>query len=85
MERNKESAFDEFIIMIEKSWTWARLTDSERESCRDAFNFAKSQKILKGNFNQRWSILQAIYNAFLNGVGYPSVSGWYDWRKECAE
>ena len=86
MERNnKEFAFDEYIKMIEKSWTWARLTDSERESCLDSFNFVKSQNILKGTFNQRWMILHGIYHAFLNGVGYPSVSGWYDWRKECAE
>ena len=78
MARDKESAYCEFVEMIQKSWTWHRLTESERVSCMDAFYFAENQNILKGNFNQRWMILQAIYNAFLCGIGYTP----FNWREK---
>jgi hypothetical protein len=81
MARDKESTFCEFVEMIKKSWTWTRLTESERVSCMDAFCFTEEQNILKGNFDQRWRILQAVYNAFLSGIGYQPI-GWREKEPE---
>lgn len=73
--RSKESAFSEYITVIKQSWTWDRLTEQERERCMNAMNWVRDQNILRGNFEARWDILQAVYSAFLDGVGYKPI-GW---------
>lgn len=73
--RNKEEAFNMFVEMTEKSWTYEKLSKQERINLSTTFNEAK--KYLKGNFKQRWSTLDLIYEAFLNALGYcESVVQW---------
>lgn len=77
MERTKETALRDFIEMIEKSWTWKRLTNKERADVLDRFSFETLSKegAAKGSRKQRWAVYQAIYSAFLMGCGYKP-SGW---------
>ena len=71
---NKENAYKDWFDMIVLSWTWARLTELERMKFEDEVeNFCgehSSIQILKGNYNQRWNILQALYSIYLDGLGY---------------
>lgn len=76
--RSKESAFSEYITVIQQSWTWDRLTEQERERCMNTMNWVRDQNILRGNFEARWDILQAVYAAFLDGVGCKP----FGWRED---
>lgn len=80
MERIKENAIVLFDNMIKKSWTYKRLTKEEKESWYYTLNDVKTLNVLKGTFNQRWNVLQAIYGAFLNALGYNYNPG--DWRDD---
>lgn len=75
------SAYYDFMNMVENSWTFDRMTDDERGKCFDALHFANSQGAVKGTYNARWMILQAIYNAFLQGLGYTGGN----WRETDAD
>lgn len=72
MPHDKENALISFICMICRSWTFARLTESEKEDCINSLLFASEQKILKGTYNHRFMILHSIYNAFLSALGYKN-------------
>lgn len=75
--RNKEEAFDMFVEMIEKSWTYEKLSKQERINLSITFNDAK--KNLKGNYARRINTLNLIYRAFLNALNYCENSGtWRD-------
>ena len=74
-KKPKENAIDEFVDMVRKSWTFGRLTTSERDALFEAFEFAGRH--LRGDFDARWATLQAVYNAFLLGVGYTA----FNWRE----
>jgi hypothetical protein len=74
----KESAFGDYIAMIKKSWTYEKMSDSEQAMCMEAFCFANEQGILRGNFNARFSILHAVYHAYLLGLGYAGGGSWRD-------
>ena len=80
MERTKENALYLFDDMIKKSWTYERLTKEEKESWYYTLNDVRTLDVLKGTFNQRWSILQAIYGAFLNALGYDKEP--MNWRDD---
>lgn len=80
--KQKENALNEFIDMIEHSWTYDRMTDNEREQCLETFHSNRTTDALKGTWEARWTILNAVYGAFLDGIGYDGPS----WReKESAE
>ena len=74
---NKETAIKDYLAMIKQSWTWAKLTEEEKE-CFE--NFLASHQMVesgvKGNYSQRWIILDAIYQAFLIGCGYRNRVDW---------
>ena len=78
MEKQKELSLFDFICLIEKSWTYDKLTKEERKQLYLTFNSERTREALKGTYKQRWDILQAIYGAFLAGVGYDD----YAWREE---
>ena len=69
--KDKENAWKDYIDMIVKSWTYDRMTATERENCMEALRRAH----LKGGYYQRWEYLQDIYTAFLYGLGYTGC-GW---------
>ena len=71
--KDKETALNEYMEMIKKSWTYARLTDEERERMFEALRRTK----LFGKFDQRCEQLHSVYYAFLLGVGYKPI----DWRE----
>lgn len=76
MEKIKENALVDFKELILQSWTYEKLTREERNRLFKTFEDIRTTQALKGTYYQRWSILQAIYKAFLLGVGYDS----FDWR-----
>lgn len=77
--KQKEMAVVDFLVMIKKSWAWRNLTNTEQETLCKAISWAQDQKALSGTYAQRWIQLQAIYNSFLLGIGYPiTCISWRD-------
>lgn len=76
MEKIKENALADYQELIYQSWTYEKLTREERNQLFKVFEDIRTTQALKGTYYQRWGILQAIYKAFLLGVGYDS----FDWR-----
>jgi len=70
------SAYYDFCNMTERSWTFEKMTDSEKARCFDALHFANVQGMVKGTYKTRWNILNAVYHAFLIGIGYSG----FNWR-----
>lgn len=75
MNKDKENALKDFLEMIKKSWTWARLTEKERKTFEEWLHKARYE--LKGSYKQRWDILQNYYMMFLLGTGYED----HKWRE----
>lgn len=73
--QNKETAVSDYMEMIEKSWTWARLTEIERKAFQDSVSWSVEQGIIVGSWKHRWMILQALYTMLLNTIGYEPF-GW---------
>ena len=76
LESTKENAFLKYISMIVKAWPVERMTDAEKQSLFAALRFADSQKLVSGSFRKRWDGFQAVYHAFLLGLGCTS----HKWR-----
>ena len=75
--KNKELAYNDFVNMIECSWTFGRMTDAERSRCFDSLHAVPSLGLLRGNYDARFDILHAVYRAFLMGLGYDGPA----WRE----
>ena len=67
----EDVVYNYFENVISKSWTWQRLTDDERKRFESCIDFSK----IKGTARQRVEILNMVYAAFLQGVGYKPI-GW---------
>ena len=76
LELNKENALTEWSSEIKKSWTWARLTEQERERFENCIFCEAFKKALRGKYLQRWEMMNRVYSVFLAGVGCDSI----DWR-----
>ena len=77
MNKNKENAQADWTDMIIKSWTWAKLTNEEKNKFGDELNKEITQKIISGTYKQRMAILNALYSMFLEGCGYNGAN-WRD-------
>ena len=77
MNKNKENAQADWTDMIVKSWTWAKLTNDERNKFGDELNKEATKRIISGTYKQRWEILNALYSMFLEGCGYNG-GNWRD-------
>ena len=77
MDRKKEHATHYFMRTVYDSWTYDRMTEDERGRLESAIDFADRQGMVKGAFDTRWNVLQAVYNAFLMGIGYDGMN----WRE----
>ena len=77
MEKVKENAVRDFVEMISHSWTWDRMTDEEKRNFHVCVNNLPVNAIT-GTYNNRWHIINAIYTAYLAGLGYL---GGADWRE----
>lgn len=75
MEKVKENVLQDFINMIEKSWTYDRLTEKEKENLQAVFESVQITNALKGTYKQRWEILQVAYTSFLYALNY-TATGW---------
>lgn len=73
----KEEVLNQWYDMIKKSWTYEKMTKEEKETLNDLIFSNRTKNCLKGTYNQRWNILQAIYYAYLLGLGYTPT-----WREE---
>lgn len=78
---NKELALYNFKVMIEKSWTYGKMTKEERDNWERVLNDIRTITCLKGNYDTRWNILQAIYMSYLIGIGYNN----FNWRESESE
>ena len=73
----KEKALYDFKVMIEKSWTYEKMTREEKDNWERVLNDVRTITCLKGNYDTRWNILQALYMSYLIGIGYDS----FNWRE----
>ena len=70
MKKNKETVLVDFIDMTLQSWTFNRMTEKEAERCLDVLRWTERVAGLRGTYEARWSTLQAVYYAYLIGIGY---------------
>lgn len=77
MKKIKENVLIDFKKMIFNSWTFDKMTMQERQKLFETLYNIQTQNALKGTYKQRWEILQAIYTAYLNGLGYTD----FNWRE----
>lgn len=75
---NKDNAKTNFIVMIENSWTYKRMTREEQTRLSEVFESYTTREAIKGTYDQRWATLQAIYSAYLIGLGYDG----FRWREK---
>lgn len=66
-----------FQNVIKKSWTWAKLTEEEKQRFIDMSVFDR----IKGNDKTRVEWLNTIYKAFLSALGYTAI-GWRETEEE---
>lgn len=71
----KENALKDWIAMVKKSWTWAKLTEEEKQEYLELLN---NRDFKKASYNTRYAIFQCCYDAFLIGLGYKPIG----WREE---
>lgn len=77
----KEKVRDNFINMIKQSWTYAKLTEEEKNRILKVLYSTQAERCLKGTYKQRWEILQAIYHSFLMALDYTPI-GWREEQEE---
>ena len=68
--KEKNLAKQEYLEMIQKSWTWGKLDQVERKKFLDLIDHPCATAIIKGSYEQRWEACEAMYHAFLSGLGY---------------
>ena len=68
-------ALENFIEMIVESWTYDRLTEEERKKLGRVLYSIQTKRSLKGTYEHRWEILQAIYSSFIMALDYKPI-GW---------
>ncbi len=81
MSKNKENAELDFVNMISKSWTWAKLSKREQERFGEILEHPCSAVVIKGTYKQRYDACHALYYAYLEGLGYTPL----DWREKSKE
>ncbi len=73
--KDKNLAKQEYLEMIKQSWTWARLTENEKETFSSLLEHPCSAVVIRGNYDQRWEACEALYHTYLEGLGYKPI-GW---------
>lgn len=71
----KEEALKNYIDMTKNSWTYARLTEEEKNRLMYVFEWSDRQGFIKGSYKDRWGTLQVLYTSFLYALGYTPI-GW---------
>lgn len=65
----KENAMQDFLAFTRKSWTYERMTYPEKAACENALSSPAAHDI-QGTYRQRVNAYNAIYFAYLLGIGY---------------
>ena len=83
MSQEKERTLVEFRKMIENSWTYDRMSDTEKNNIMEVLSYNSQTTInaLKGTKKQVWDTLQAIYSSFLSALDYKPT-GWRQTEEE---
>ena len=75
---DKTLALETFVKSMKESWTYGRMTDEEKAEVeavlRDEYTLAETAIV--GSFKQRWRVCNAIYHAYLMGLGYRNNPNW---------
>lgn len=72
----KKDFLHDFIIMTKASWTYNKMTEDEKSRCIDLLTSERVKMCLLYNDKHKWRILNAVYNAYLLGLGYDG----FEWR-----
>lgn len=78
--KDPQEAYNDSVEIFERSWTFDRMTEAEKENCRKALRFPVEQDLLKGSYKDRRGTLTAVYHAYLLGIGYTD----FNWREKSA-
>lgn len=78
MKKNKENATRDWLENIKKTWTWNKLTKEEQVKFLKTINTYGVKQVIKGSYNDRYLILQALYHSFLTALDYNPTN----WREE---
>lgn len=77
----KEEVLSKFWQMTRLSWSFERLTENEQDRLRDVIFSVQTENAVKGNYKQRWAILNSIYHSFLMALDY-APTGWREEEKD---
>lgn len=70
---------EKFINMIKESWTYNKMTKEEQERCINLFySDIRVKDSIKYIDAHKWDVMQAIYSAYLQGLGYNG----FEWREK---
>lgn len=72
--KQKENAYTDFIRIVTNSWTWLRMTESERATF---WRLTEKLEEAAGTYDNRMKVYHSIYTAFLYGLGYDG----FKWRE----
>lgn len=72
--KQKENAYTDFIHIVTNSWTWLRMTESERGAF---WRLTEKLEEAAGTYDNRMKVYHSIYTAFLYGLGYDG----FNWRE----
>lgn len=78
---NKELILLDFVKNLENAWTYTKLTNTEKNKFIDLIETGIFSENIKGTYNQKWNILDNMYNAYIIGLGYDG----YNWRSNNEE
>jgi len=73
-----EPAVKDWLDMIQKSWTWGKLSEEERKDFLTLLDHPQSNQVIFGDYEQCKNACEALYYAFLCGKGYTRNP--IDWR-----
>lgn len=83
MKPDKNLAVSEWIDFIKKSWSWDRLTETERRRVESELRQMEYAGVIKGSFTDRYAMCRSLYGMFLAGTGFYDVENPYcNWRRE---
>ena len=72
MKKQKENALSDFMELTRHSWPYQRMTEEEKTRCEKALRSAPAQDI-QGTYRQRWNAYNAVFHAYLLGIGYTGA------------
>ena len=75
--KQKENAVIDFIKMIEKSWTYDRMTNKERETFVNELLEQDYFGRIKGSYDIRYDVCHALYSVYLAALDYNPTN----WRE----